>query len=172
MKPRHLSIALALISLTLLDQGLTAAETPATSAPAAEQTPQDKIAQLRASLRIDRRNFLKQTMGLSEEEGNKFWSLYYQYEADLMKLNDKRIEVIKDYSTNFEKMTEAKADDLVKRSMEFRKTRSALLEKYYGKIAKATSKIVGARFLQVESVLQGAGDAEIGASLPLMQKAP
>jgi hypothetical protein len=70
----------------------------------------------------------------------------------------------------FDNMSESKADELVKRSLDFRRARTALLEKYYGKIAKATSKIVAARFLQVEGVLQGAGDVVVGSSLPLMPK--
>jgi recombinational DNA repair ATPase RecF len=85
-------------------------------------------------------------------------------------LNDKRVEVIKDYAANFEKITEKKADELVKRSFSFRKQRNALLEKYYAKIAKVTSKVVAARFLQMESVLQGAGDVAIGSEIPLMAK--
>ena len=87
-----------------------------------------------------------------------------------MKLNDKRLALIKDYADNFQKITDSKADELVKRTFEYRKSRNELLEKYYGKIAKATSKRVGARFLQVEGVLQGAGDVAVGASIPLMPK--
>jgi len=160
---------MAFVSVPVLShEGQT--EKPTTAAAAAEKTGQDDLALFRASTRIDRRDFVKKAMDLSEEEGKKFWSLYHQYEADLMKLNDKRLAVIKDYANAFENITESKADELVKRSLEFRKSRTALLEKYYAKMAKATSKIVGARFLQVEGVLQGAGDVVVGSSIPLMPK--
>jgi hypothetical protein len=75
-----------------------------------------------------------------------------------------------DYANNFDHITNAKADELVKRMFEFRKQRSALLVKYYGKVSKATTKIIAARFLQVESVLQGASDVIIGSKIPLMSK--
>ena len=78
--------------------------------------------------------------------------------------------IIKDYAANFESITDKDADKLVKRSLSFRKQRAALLEKYYAKVAKATSKVIAARFLQVEAVLQGASDVVIGASIPLMEK--
>lgn len=165
MKTKLLSLAFAVAAVSLLISHGAQAET----APA-EATGQDALALFRASTRIDRRDFVKQSMNLSEEQGKKFWSLYHQYEADLMKLNDKRLAVIKDYADTFENMSESKADELVKRSLDFRKARIALLDKYYGKIAKATSKAVGARFLQVESVLQGAGDVVVGSSIPLMPK--
>lgn len=169
MKKKLLAFALAVASLTVPMPGVRA-ETPAAKAPAAKKSGQDELSLFRASLRMDKRDFVKQAMALNGEQGKKFWSLYHQYEADLMTLNDKRMGIIKSYADSFEEMTEAKADELVKRSLEFRKARAALLEKYYGKIAKATSKVVGARFLQVESILQGAGDVAVGSSIPLMPK--
>ena len=171
MRKMSLAIALAVATATLplLHHGVHA-ETAKKVTPSAKDSAQDELALFRASMRIDRREFVKQSMDLSPEEGKKFWSLYHQYEADMMKLNDQRLEVIKDYEKSFDQMTDSKAAELVKRSMAFRKARSELLETYYGKIAKATSKIIGARFLQVESVLQGAGDVAVGSSIPLMPK--
>lgn len=169
MKKKLLAFAIAALSLTVQMPGARA-EAPAAKATATEKSGQDELSLFRASLRMDKRDFVKQAMALSEEQGKKFWSLYHQYEADLMPLNDKRLGIIKDYADSFENMSESKADELVKRSLEFRKSRAALLEKYYGKIAKATSKIVGARFLQVEGILQGAGDVAVGSSIPLMPK--
>ncbi len=171
MREMSLAIALAVstVTLPLLQQDVHA-ETSANATPSSKNGGQDELALFRASMRIDRREFVKQSMDLRPEEGKKFWSLYHQYEADLMRLNDQRLAIIKDYEKSFDQMTDSKAAGLVKRSMAFRKTRSELLETYYGKIAKATSKIIGARFLQVESVLQGAGDVAVGSSIPLMPK--
>jgi len=166
MKTSLAALAFA-ITLACLPTFVQAAEKPA---PAAASSGEDELALFRASTRIDRRDYVKKAMELNEADGKKFWSLYHQYEADLMKLNDKRLATIKDYADNFDGITNEKADDLVKRSLEFRKARNSLLEKYYGKIAKATSSVVGARFLQVEGVLQGAGDVTIGTSIPLMPK--
>jgi hypothetical protein len=168
-KPWALAFAISALMLPAMNHGAQAG-TPRTATPAAKPAGQDELSLYRASLRIDRRDFVKQSMDLSAADGKQFWSLYHQYEAELMKLNDQRVAVVKDYAKSYDKMTEAKADELVKRSLEFREARTALLEKYYGRIAKATSKVVGARFLQVESVLQGAGDVAVGSSLPLMPK--
>jgi hypothetical protein len=162
-----IAFALAVAALPALSHG---AEAPKEQTTASKDTDQDELALFRASLRIDKRDFVKSAMNLNEEQGQKFWSVYHQYEADLMKLNDKRLANIKDYADNFQSLTEAKADELVKHAFEFRKARTALLEKYYSKIAKATSKAVGARFLQVENVLQGVTDVAVGASIPLMPK--
>ena len=177
MKYKNLAFAFAIaaVSLPALNN-VAQAETPAPVAAPAEALPPEITGQekeldlFRSSLRMEKWKFVKQAMALNGEEEKKFLSQYNKYEADLKKLNDKRVAIIKDYAANFEKMNDKKAGELVKRSFEFRKQRNALLEKYYGKIAKATSKVIGARFLQVESVLQGAGDVAIGSEIPLMLK--
>ncbi|QJD30290.1 hypothetical protein [Methylococcus geothermalis] len=140
------------------------------TAPAARPAEQDELALFRASIRMEKRQFVADAMDLDEAQGKQFWSIYHQYEADLMKLNETRYTLISDYAANFDTISEAKADALVRAALAFRKSRTALLEKYYGKLAKALSKRIGARFLQIENVLQGAEDVEIGASLPLMPK--
>jgi hypothetical protein len=88
----------------------------------------------------------------------------------LKALNDKRLAVIADYLNNIDKMTDAKAGEIAKRTIEFRKQRVALDASYYAAVAKATTKIIAARALQVENFLQGAGDVAIGSKLPLISK--
>jgi hypothetical protein len=187
MKYKNLAFAFAIAAAGLPALNNAAqAETPApaaapvtapeeTAAPA-EATPpeitgEDKeLDMFRFTLRMDRLDFVKQAMALSGEQEKKFLTQYYYYDTELKKLNDKRVAVIKDYVANFDKMNDKKADELVRRSFEFRKQRNLLLERYYGKIAKKTSKVIAARFLQVESVLQGTADVAIGSELPLMSK--
>ena len=166
MKKALTAIALVLFAATLPSQALAKDPKAQQESKPLEASEHAQLALLRASIRIDKRDFIKDAMGLTPEEGKKFWSIYHQYEADLMKLNDERQDVIEDYAKNYEKISEAKADELVKKSIEYHKARTSLLEKYYGKVAKAISKRAGARFLQVENVLQGAGDVTIGTSIP------
>ncbi len=169
MKQTLTAIALALITVGLPSLSL-AKDTGQKAAPSAEASEHEQLAMMRASIRIDKRNFIKDAMELDKEEGKTFWSIYHQYEAELIKLNDMRQDVIEDYAKHYEDISEAKADELVKKSFEFRKNRTSLLEKYYGKVAKALSKKLAARFMQVENVLQAAGDVTIGTSIPIMPK--
>ena len=176
MKYKNLALAFAIATVSLPALNSVAqAETPAPVAPAAAPAPEiagqeTEIDLFRSSLRMDKWQFVRQAMALNGEDEKKFLSQYNKYEADLKTLNDKRIAIIKDYAANFQNMNDKKAGELVKRSIEFRNQRNALLEKYYGNIAKATSKVIAARFLQVESILQGAGDVAIGSEIPLMSK--
>ncbi|MBS1213773.1 MAG: hypothetical protein H6R26_2390 [Proteobacteria bacterium] len=138
------------------------------AAPASEE--QNSLSLLRASLRMDKREFIKAAVALDAKQSEKFWSLYHQYEAELMKLNDQRAKLIEDYAANFDKITDAKADKLAKTAFELQKARQSLLENYYKKVAKAVSPTVAARFAQAENVVNSALDVKLGTSIPLMPK--
>lgn len=124
----------------------------------------------RFSLRMEKIEFIKKTMSLNPEQEKKFMDLYYAYDTELKKLNDNRLSIITDYAAKFDSITDADADKLAKRVLAFRKQRNALLERYYGKMARATSKTIAARFLQVENIIQATTDVKIASTLPLMPK--
>jgi hypothetical protein len=179
MKYRNLVFIFAIaatVSLPMINGVAQAGETPVTDAVQAakhEATVAEdgnELNMFRFSLQMDRLEFVKKAMKLNGEQEKKFMDQYYVFDAEMKKLNDKRVAVIKDYAENIDNITDTKANELVKRSFEFRKQRAALLEKFYGKVAKATSKTIAARFLQVESIVQGASDVAIGSSIPLMPK--
>ncbi len=166
---------LALTNIAYAEGEAAPAGPPPVSAPAAAPNADaaeegNELKMFRFALRMEKLDFVKKAMALTAEQEKKFLEQYDKYDIELKALNDDRLTIIKDYAEKFDNISDKDADKLVKRSLEFRKKRTALLEKYYGKVAKATSKVIAARFLQVEGVLQGAGDVNIGASLPLMEK--
>lgn len=166
MHKKALAIAWALALGSVADMA-AAADQPA--APSAHEE-QDTLSVVRASLRMDKREFVKAAMGLDEQESAKFWSIYHPYEADLMTLFDRRLKLIEDYADNFESMTEDKAAKLAKTAFELHRARTNLLETYYKKVAKALSNKVAVRFAQVENTLNAALDVKLGAAVPLMPK--
>ena len=49
------------------------------------------------------------------EEATKFWPIYDQYRAEATKNGDERWQLIKDYADNYQTMTDAQAQDYIKR---------------------------------------------------------
>ena len=179
MKYKHLALicAIAAVSLPTINTAQAEAATPVEAhgdavkeavETAAAADHGKELDMFRFSLRMEKMEFIQKAMKLTPEQEKKFMAVYYPYDIELKKLNDKRLAIISDYAANIDTIKGAEADKLVKRMFDFRKQRNALLEKYYGKIAKATSKTIAARFLQVESILQATTDVKIGSSLPLM----
>ena len=148
----------------------TLSTAPAAETAAAAASSGNELEMFRFALEMDKEDFVKKALALDAKQEKKFLDVYYVFNAKLKALNDKRLAIIADYLSNIDKMTDAKAGELAKRTMDFRKKRIALDANYYSAVTKATSKTIAARAMQVENFLQGAGDVVIGSKLPLIPK--
>src|ERR1700734_168745 len=90
--------------------------------------------------------------------------------AELTKQKKLRVGNIQNYAANYSHMTDAKADELIQRSLDFQKQRGELLAKYYQIMKQSVGAITAARFLQVEHQLLLIIDLQIASSLPIVQE--
>ena len=145
-------------------------ETSAASsgADAREKNMQAYVDLLRRDVRQQKAEIMGAVMVLSADDASKFWPIYSQYDAELTKLNDQRVENIKDYARNYAQMTDAKADELIQKSLAYQKQRSDLFAKTYERVKQAVGAITAARFAQVEHQLLLIIDLQITSSLPVV----
>jgi hypothetical protein len=78
-------------------------------------------------------------MGTVDEEAKRFWPVYDSYMAERGKFFDARLALIMDYSDNFDRMTDAKEQELLNRRVEQLKLRDKLDERYRLQFATALS---------------------------------
>jgi hypothetical protein len=123
---------------------------------------------MRTNVRQQKAEILGSVMQLSADDAAKFWPIYSEYNAELTKVNNLRVENIQDYAQNYNHMTDEKADQLILNALEYRKQRSELLAKYYGQVKQSLGAVTAARFLQVEDQLLLIVDLQIDASLPIV----
>ena len=107
-------------------------------------------------------------MLLSAEDAKRFWPIYAEYDAELKKLNDQRTENIKEYARLYTELTDAKADELIVRSLAYQKERAELLAKTYERVKQELGGITAARFAQIEHQLLLIIDLQIASSLPIV----
>ena len=107
-------------------------------------------------------------MVLSAADAAKFWPIYSEYDTQLAKLNDQRVENIKQYARDYGQMTDDEADQLVQKSMTYQKERAELLVQTYEKVKQALGAVTAARFAQVEHQLLLIIDLQIASSLPVV----
>ncbi len=141
------------------------------SAPAFAQSGEmnDMIELLRSDVQTQKKAIITHAMNMTEDESEAFWPLYNDYQNELRKIGDERVALIKEYAANYDNMTDEMATSLVKRSLKTQQDRLALYKKYNGKIAKATSPKLAARWLQAENAINTMVDLQIAAELPLME---
>ncbi len=139
-----------------------------TDADAQEKNLQAYVDLLRKDVRQQKAEIMGAVMLLSAEDAAKFWPLYTEYDAELTKLNNQRVENIKEYARNYTQMTDQKADELIQRSLVYQKQRSELLATTYERIKQAVGGTTAARFAQVEHQLLLVIDLQIASSLPIV----
>jgi soluble lytic murein transglycosylase-like protein len=124
---------------------------------------------LRSDVSAKRTFIYTNIMQLNDDQAAKFWPIYREYELELNKLNDQKIEGIKEYARTYANMTDAKADELAALALELENKRNDLKKKYHDKMRDQLGGIIAARFLQVENQILMLIDLEIASSLPIVQ---
>lgn len=152
----------------------TPAQKTAPTANAAAKSDAEKkniqayINLLRENVRQNKTEIMGAIMALSAADAAKFWPIYSEYDAQLTKLNDQRVENIKQYARDYAQMTDEEADQLVQKSTTYQKERAELLVQTYEKVKQALGAITAARFAQVEHQLLLIVDLQIASSLPVV----
>jgi hypothetical protein len=135
---------------------------------AQKKNMQEYIALLRSDVRQQKAEIMGAMMILSAQDAAKFWPIYSDYDAQLTKLNDQRVENIKEYARTYNQMTDEKADELVQKSITYQKQRAELFAQTYEKVKQALGAVTAARFAQVEHQLLLIIDLQIASSLPIV----
>jgi hypothetical protein len=166
---KSLCLAAVLVLGVCLINGLTLVAQQPAAGDKAQPELKAYLDAIRTDLRTEKKAILTKAMQFTPEEDKAFWPLYNAYLVELTKLGDERLAIIKVYAQNADKMTNAVATDMAKRSIAVQKQKTALLEKYYDQIAKVISPIKAARFLQIENALNMLIDIQVVAEIPLIQ---
>ena len=141
---------------------------PMASYAADELTLDQQVQMLRALTEAQRQATMAANVIMTDAEGAKFWPLYREYRVEVLKLNDKLVELMKDLAVNFEMLTDAKAKSITDGSLAIEKERIALKTKYVQKYAKVLSAVKTARVLQIENKLDVIVQAGLAKTVPLV----
>lgn len=124
---------------------------------------------LRSDFRTTKTQILTEGLKLSDAEGQKFWPIQREYETELAKIGDQRLQLIKDYAAHYDSLTPPIAKQLTDRAFKLESSRLSLLKKYTDRTSKAVSPMVAARFAQIEATVNSLIDLQIRANLPIVK---
>ena len=124
---------------------------------------------LRSDARTQKAAVITEAMQFTDEESNAFWPVYREYELELSKIIDDRIELIKDYIQNYDILTDEKAKVLARQVFTLEKRRTKLKKKYFKRFSRALSATIAAKFIQVENQINLLIDLQIASELPLIE---
>jgi Spy/CpxP family protein refolding chaperone len=148
------SILLAVLTVSVASKPLLAQNTGDTQAA-------------RAELQADRTKLVAANLQLTDAEAAKFWPLYEEYRGKQNRLDDKALAMIEDYAKNYDNLSDEKAKELIKASLDLEKDRSDLRRSYLGKFEKVLPWKKVARYYQIERKLDAAIQYEGAQAIPL-----
>ena len=146
---RFVSLALAVVIAAAATPGLAFAQE---GVKADEQI-------LIKQIQTDRRAIYAQNLNLTEQESKAFWPIYDQFEGEMKKVTDARLELLNEYAAKYDALTDADARPMLARRMELDKQASALRQKYAKKVQQALPSVKALRYVQlqdrIDNVLAG-----------------
>jgi hypothetical protein len=151
-KKAGLTLALLACTLPLAGKRMFAQAAQSTSA---DQSAEAKAAELniqllREDIRSDRKQITAANLPLTPDEATKFWPVYDQYIQETIAINDIRWGVMKDYSANYDKVTDQMAEDYMKKSAEADRKLIELRESYVPKFEKVIPSKKAALWYQID----------------------
>ncbi len=124
---------------------------------------------LRSDVRTQKRAIIKNAMDFTKEESTAFWPEQKNYELELNKLSDERMELINYYVDNYDIMTDKKANVVVNKSFKLEEKRTKLKKKYFKKLKKVIPSTKAAAFIQLETQIERMIGLQISSQLPLIK---
>jgi hypothetical protein len=162
------SITLSLVVLaaagSVLAQNSTSLKKDAVKTSASNDpqgSPDDFVDLLRKDIRSQKKKIIAENMELSDVEAQKFWPVYDQYAAELSKIYDVKIALLKDYADNYSGMTGEQAENYIRKRADVEQSIMQLRLKYMPAFRKVLSGRETALFYQIDWRLGLAIDVQL-----------
>jgi len=147
----------------LLDAGLMAQE-------AAQPDPLDQYIQMvRQDLRSERKQFFAANLTLTDDEATKFWPVFDKYTAEITRINDGRLALVKEYAANYDTLTDVQAIDFLKRSLKADEALSQLRRKYVPIVQKVLPAKKASLFFQMDRRLNLLAELKLASEIPVVE---
>jgi Spy/CpxP family protein refolding chaperone len=155
---------------------LTVASAQTTAPPAATASDKDQhrisdqdIKLMREDIRSKKKQLIAQNLKLTDTEATKFWPIYDQYTAELVKVNNKKYAVIQQYSDQYGTLTDEQSQALMRQWMEVDVAAAQLRAKYLPIVSQAIGGRKGATFAQLDRRVSLMIELQLASQVPLVQ---
>jgi hypothetical protein len=158
--------ALSFVPVRTRAQSSTA---PAQSTAGSQAGIDQDIDLLRKDIRSKKKQLIAANLQLTDAEATKFWPVYDQYTAELVKINDAKYALIKQFAETWGSMTNEQALDLTNRALDVDQKVAALRVRYVPLFSQTLPGVKVATFYQIERRVQSIIDLQLSSKLPLVQ---
>src|SRR5271155_5083588 len=126
------------------------ATTPAQASAADQKATAEEIELMRKDIRSMRKQLVAANLKLTDTEATKFWPVYDQYIAELVKVNNTKYGLLKEYFNNYGQLTDEQADSMTTRLLKLDVSVAELRQKYQPIFRATVPAKAGASFFQLD----------------------
>jgi hypothetical protein len=134
------------------------------------QSAKEEVEIMQAAFGMDKRAAVAEFVKPSESQKVAFWEIYDEYETKRKDLGKERIELLKQYANQYQKMNGEQSDIWTKKVIALQKKTDLLLETYYHKVKKISDGKVATQFYQIEMYILTAIRMQILKEVPFIEK--
>ena len=91
---------------------------------------QQDLALLRQDVKSQKKQIVAANLELTDAEATKFWPIYDKYTADMSKISDTRLALVREYADAYPNVTDALAQSIVQRWLKTDEEVAQLRERY------------------------------------------
>jgi 1-aminocyclopropane-1-carboxylate deaminase/D-cysteine desulfhydrase-like pyridoxal-dependent ACC family enzyme len=167
-KKNLLSISLAaMVILSGSSRAQSSAQAPPNSS--GQRSIDQDVDLLRKDVRSQKKQIVAANLQLTDKEAEKFWPLYDQYTAELVKINDAKYAAIKEYATSYDTLTDDQAVALARKLLGVDEQVAQLRLRYVPIFGKVISGKKTALYFQLDRRLVMLIDLQLAAQIPTVQ---
>jgi hypothetical protein len=124
---------------------------------------------LRKDIRSKKKQLIAANLKLTEAEATKFWPVYDQYTQELIKINDKKYALIKQYAESWGAITDDQAMIWMRDWLDVDTAVTQLRSKYVPLVRTVLPGKKAATFFQLDRRVSEMIDLQISSQIPLVQ---
>lgn len=139
------------------------------SPAAAAQNVDDAVELGRSVIESGRQAIAAASLELSNAETAEFWPVYREYQSAIARVNDRFVDLVKDYAEGYGSMTDQQAKSTAYDYFAIEKDRLSVRKKYFKKFRKIVGEKKAVRVLQVENKIDAIFRYALAEEIPLMR---
>ena len=124
---------------------------------------------VQAAFGIEKMEVVMNYVKPADDQKAAFLEIYNEYEVERKELGKTRIDLLNQYATQWENITNEQADDWMKNIMALSIKQDKLINKYYKKVRSVTNAKVATQFYQIESYILTRIRYSILESIPFVE---
>ena len=125
---------------------------------------------LRRDLRSEKKQLIALNVTLTDAEATKFWPVYDQYIVELVKVNNTKYDLLKEYFDSYGTLTPEQADSMTKRLLDLDVSVAQLRQKYQPIVRAVLPAKETATFFQLDRRVAMMIDLQLASQIPLVQE--